>query len=64
MWLCIVNNARGSFYAPIETSIEKEVRAQMEAMYFGPLRLIHANFSSHALTSVRGDYKHEQWCLA
>ncbi|KOC07851.1 short-chain oxidoreductase [Aspergillus flavus] len=36
----LVNNAGGSIYAPIETSTEEEIRAQMEAMYFGPLRLI------------------------
>ncbi|OJJ89360.1 uncharacterized protein ASPGLDRAFT_54022 [Aspergillus glaucus CBS 516.65] len=38
----LVNNAGGSIYAPIETSTEKEVRAQMETMYFGSLRLIRA----------------------
>lgn len=36
----LVNNAGGSIYAPIETSTEEEIRAQMETMYFGPLRLI------------------------
>jgi NADP-dependent 3-hydroxy acid dehydrogenase YdfG len=38
----LVNNAGYSIYAPIETSEEEEVRAQMETMYFGPLRLIRA----------------------
>ena len=38
----LVNNAGGSIYAPIETSTEEEIRAQMETMYFGPLRLIRA----------------------
>jgi NAD(P)-dependent dehydrogenase (short-subunit alcohol dehydrogenase family) len=36
----LVNNAGYSIYAPIETFEEEEVRAQMETMYFGPLRLI------------------------
>ena len=36
----LVNNAGFSIYAPIETSTEDEIRAQMESMYFGPLRLI------------------------
>ncbi|KAH8646089.1 putative short-chain oxidoreductase [Xylariales sp. PMI_506] len=38
----LVNNAGFSIYAPVETVSEEEVRAQMEAMYFGPLRLIRA----------------------
>ncbi|KAJ5977894.1 Short-chain oxidoreductase [Penicillium viridicatum] len=38
----LVNNAGYSIYAPIETVNEEEVRAQMETMYFGPLRLIRA----------------------
>ncbi|KAJ6050032.1 uncharacterized protein N7446_005726 [Penicillium canescens] len=38
----LVNNAGYSIYAPIETFEEEEVRAQMETMYFGPLRLIRA----------------------
>ncbi|KAE8408562.1 hypothetical protein BDV37DRAFT_296017 [Aspergillus pseudonomiae] len=38
----LVNNAGGSIYAPIETSTDEEIRAQMETMYFGPLRLIRA----------------------
>ncbi|RAL17392.1 SDR family oxidoreductase [Aspergillus homomorphus CBS 101889] len=38
----LVNNAGYSIYAPIETVEEKEVRAQMDTMFFGPLRLIQA----------------------
>ena len=38
----LVNNAGYSIYSPIETSTEEEIRAQMESMYFGPLRLIRA----------------------
>ncbi|KAL2841008.1 putative short-chain oxidoreductase [Aspergillus pseudoustus] len=38
----LVNNAGYSIYAPVETFTEAEVRAQMETMYFGPLRLIRA----------------------
>ncbi|RAH81421.1 NAD(P)-binding protein [Aspergillus japonicus CBS 114.51] len=38
----LVNNAGYCVYAPIETFAEEEVRAQMEAIYFGPLRLIRA----------------------
>lgn len=38
----LVNNAGYAIYAPIETATEEEVRAQMETMYFGPLRLIRA----------------------
>lgn len=38
----LVNNAGYSIFAPIEASTEDEVRAQMESMYFGPLRLIRA----------------------
>ncbi|KAJ6099730.1 hypothetical protein N7467_001265 [Penicillium canescens] len=38
----LVNNAGYSIYAPIETFEEEEVRAQMETMYFGPLRLMRA----------------------
>jgi short-subunit dehydrogenase len=38
----MVNNAGFSIYAPIETFAEDEIRAQMESMYFGPLRLIRA----------------------
>ena len=38
----LVNNAGSSFYSPIETLAEEEIRAQMESMYFGPLRLIRA----------------------
>ena len=36
----LVNNAGFSIFGPIETFIEDEIRAQMESMYFGPLRLI------------------------
>lgn len=38
----LVNNAGFSCYGPLETFKEEEVRAQMETMYFGPLRLIRA----------------------
>lgn len=38
----LVNNAGFSIYSPIETCTEEELRSQMEAMYFGPLRLIRA----------------------
>jgi NAD(P)-dependent dehydrogenase (short-subunit alcohol dehydrogenase family) len=38
----LVNNAGSCIYAPVETLTEKEVRAQMETLYFGPLRLIRA----------------------
>ncbi|RAH40947.1 SDR family oxidoreductase [Aspergillus brunneoviolaceus CBS 621.78] len=38
----LVNNAGYCIYAPIEIFAEGEVRAQMETMYFGPLRLIRA----------------------
>ncbi|KAL2802074.1 putative short-chain oxidoreductase [Aspergillus granulosus] len=38
----LVNNAGYSIYAPVETFVEEEVKAQMETMYFGPLRLIRA----------------------
>ncbi|KAI0517960.1 hypothetical protein F5B22DRAFT_86029 [Xylaria bambusicola] len=38
----LVNNAGYSIHAPVETFTEDEVRAQMETMYFGPLRLIRA----------------------
>ena len=36
----LVNNAGFSSFAPVETFAEDEVRAHMESMYFGPLRLI------------------------
>ncbi|KAL2848777.1 putative short-chain oxidoreductase [Aspergillus pseudodeflectus] len=36
----LVNNAGYCVYAPIETATEAEVKAQMETMFFGPLRLI------------------------
>ena len=38
----LVNNAGFSIFTPVETSTEDEIRAQMESMYFGPLRLIRA----------------------
>ena len=36
----LVNNAGFSIYSPIETFREEEIRAEMESMYFGPVRLI------------------------
>ncbi|KAI1173814.1 NAD(P)-binding protein [Nemania sp. FL0916] len=64
----LVNNAGFSIYAPVETFTEDEIRAQMETMYFGPLRLIQAvlpyqrkrksgviaNFSSGAALEAQG----------
>lgn len=38
----LVNSAGYSIFAPVETFAEDEIRAQMETMYFGPLRLIRA----------------------
>ncbi|KAI1366446.1 hypothetical protein F5Y08DRAFT_301178 [Xylaria arbuscula] len=38
----LVNNAGYSIHAPVETYTEDELHAQMETMYFGPLRLIRA----------------------
>jgi short-subunit dehydrogenase len=38
----LVNNAGFSIYSPIETMQEQEIRAEMESMYFGPLRLTQA----------------------
>ncbi|KAI1211615.1 putative short-chain oxidoreductase [Annulohypoxylon truncatum] len=38
----LVNNAGYSIYGPVETLSEEEVRAQMDTLYFGPLRLIRA----------------------
>ncbi|KAL4975943.1 hypothetical protein BDW66DRAFT_151479 [Aspergillus desertorum] len=38
----LVNNAGHAIYAPVETVTEEEVNAQMETMYFGPLRLIRS----------------------
>ncbi|PLB49867.1 putative short-chain oxidoreductase [Aspergillus steynii IBT 23096] len=38
----LVNNAGFSIFSPVETATEAEMRAQMETMYFGPLRLIRA----------------------
>ncbi|GMF79345.1 unnamed protein product [Aspergillus oryzae] len=48
----LVNNAGGSIYAPIETSTEEEIRAQMETMYFGPLRLIRTRTFSSSIFQV------------
>lgn len=36
----LVNNAGYSILAPVKTFAEDEIRAEMERMYFGPLRLI------------------------
>jgi NAD(P)-dependent dehydrogenase (short-subunit alcohol dehydrogenase family) len=38
----LVNNAGFCIFGPVETATEDELRAQMESMYFGPLRLIRA----------------------
>lgn len=38
----LVNNAGYSLFAPVENSSEEAIRAEMETMYFGPLRLIRA----------------------
>lgn len=38
----LVNNAGFSIHGPIETATDEEIRAQMETIYFGPLRLIRA----------------------
>lgn len=38
----LVNNAGFSIHAPVEIGSEEETRAQMEAMFFGPVRLIRA----------------------
>ena len=38
----LVNNAGYSIHAPVETFTEDEIRAQMETMYFAPLRLIRS----------------------
>ncbi|KAL8753776.1 MAG: hypothetical protein Q9184_005327 [Pyrenodesmia sp. 2 TL-2023] len=38
----LINNAGYSIFAPVESTAEEEVRAQMESLYFGPLRLIRA----------------------
>ena len=38
----LVNNAGYNIFAPVETSTDDEIRGQMEAMFFGPLRLIRA----------------------
>lgn len=37
-----MNNAGYCIYGPIETLTEEEVRAMMDTMYFGPVRLIRA----------------------
>lgn len=38
----LVNNAGFSIHTPIETFAEDEIRARMESMYFGSLRLTQA----------------------
>lgn len=38
----LVNNAGYNIFSPIEATTEDEIRGQMEAMFFGPLRLIRA----------------------
>ncbi|KAI8966547.1 putative short-chain oxidoreductase [Daldinia sp. FL1419] len=38
----LVNNAGYCIYAPVETAAEEEVRALMETLYFGPVRLARA----------------------
>ncbi|KAI2467533.1 putative short-chain oxidoreductase [Annulohypoxylon bovei var. microspora] len=38
----LVNNAGYSIYGPVETLAEEEMRALMDTLYFGPLRLIRA----------------------
>lgn len=38
----LINNAGYSIFAPVESTAEDEIRAQMESLYFGPLRLIRA----------------------
>ncbi|KAL9594758.1 MAG: hypothetical protein Q9219_006844 [cf. Caloplaca sp. 3 TL-2023] len=38
----LVNNAGYSIFSPVESTAEEELRAQMESVYFGPLRLIRA----------------------
>ncbi|KAF7560172.1 hypothetical protein G7046_g3970 [Stylonectria norvegica] len=38
----LVNNAGYSIHAPVELFTEEEVRAQLETLYLGPLRLIRA----------------------
>ena len=38
----LINNAGFCIFAPVETTTEREIRVQMESMYFGPLRLIQA----------------------
>ena len=38
----LVNNAGYNIFSPVETTTDGEIRGQMEAMFFGPLRLIRA----------------------
>ncbi|KAI8628972.1 NAD(P)-binding protein [Xylariaceae sp. FL1651] len=38
----LINNAGFAIFSPVETTTEDELRAQMDTMYFGPLRLIRA----------------------
>lgn len=38
----LVNNAGYCTFSPVETATDEEIRAQMETMYFAPLRLIKA----------------------
>ncbi|KAI4126887.1 MAG: hypothetical protein LQ338_003501 [Usnochroma carphineum] len=38
----LVNNAGFAILSPVESTAEEELRAEMESMYFGPLRLIRA----------------------
>ena len=38
----LANNAGYSIFSPVELATEDEVRAQMNVLYFGPLRLIRA----------------------
>ncbi|KAF2812099.1 NAD(P)-binding protein [Mytilinidion resinicola] len=38
----LVNNAGYSIFAPMETVRDAEIRAQMETVFFGPLRLLQA----------------------
>lgn len=38
----LVNNAGYSIFSPVESTSEEEIRAQMEPLFFGPLRLIQA----------------------
>jgi short-subunit dehydrogenase len=38
----LVNNAGFCTFSPVETSSDQDIKDQMEAMYFGPIRLIKA----------------------